>query len=173
MIENMVKNKENYKRTNKKKYVITVYRPPMGTCVYNVLEDVNYVTDEKKQFVLEGTAGELWVIDSGKLQKTYTLTDGSPLTLGYLKSHMTDKGIKIKTTTGVTNWAMFVPMQYQVQVPTSWGDVLTANRPGIPHGAGDFIVCADNNGQPNFKDKWVVNGAIFRDTYDMRGFKNM
>ena len=55
--------RENWKRTHKKKYQIFVCMPPLGTKVYNHLEDTHYVTSEKKPFVLSGTAGEQWVRD--------------------------------------------------------------------------------------------------------------
>ena len=47
-----------YKKTHKKKYMITAYMPPMGTTVTNFLEQANYITTPEKQFVLIGTVGE-------------------------------------------------------------------------------------------------------------------
>ena len=55
----------------------------------------------------------------------------------------------------------------KVDVVTSWGEVLHANRDGVPHGEGDFIVfAADHNGKINKNDSWVVNGEIFLKTYE-------
>lgn len=170
-------NVTNWKRTSKKKYQIYVCMPPLGTKVYNQLEDVHYETSEKKPFVLSGTAGEQWVIDPAKLFKTYQLPNGQPLNLDFLKT----KGhpykvnwFKIETIVDaanpVYNWALFVPKGTQLGVPTSWGDVLTANRSGVPHGLGDYLVCADGGNCPNLADMWVVNGEIFPATYDMRAF---
>ena len=66
---------------------------------------------------------------------------------------------------------MRVPVNQKISINTAWGDVLQVNAPGVKHGKGDFIVCAvDNNGQPMLNDRWVVNGLIFEDTYDMRPF---
>ena len=48
----------NWKRTSKKKYQIYVCMPPLGTKVYNFLENAHYETSEKKPFVLSGTVGE-------------------------------------------------------------------------------------------------------------------
>ena len=76
----------NWKRTSKKKYQIYVCMPPLGTKVYNFLEDVHYETSEKKPFVLSGTVGEQWVIDPAKLFKTYRLPNGQPLNLDFLKT---------------------------------------------------------------------------------------
>lgn len=74
-----------------------------------------------------------------------------------------------------TNWAMLIPKSIQnFPVQTFWGDTLLANRPGIGHGFGDFLVCADNGcGQPNLNDVWVVNGEVFPRTYDLHSFPNM
>ena len=52
------------------------------------------------------------------------------------------------------------------KVSTSWGEDLTANREGIPHGNGDFIVYANKDGKPNPDDRWVVNGMVFENTYE-------
>lgn len=54
-----------------------------------------------------------------------------------------------------------------MEVETSWGEVLTANRSDIPHGDGDWIVFAnDGYGQPDENDSWVVNGLVFENTYE-------
>lgn len=37
-----------YKKTHKKKYMITAYMPPMGTTVTNFLEQANYITTPEK-----------------------------------------------------------------------------------------------------------------------------
>ena len=69
---------------------------------------------------------------------------------------------------GYTNYCFHLPtgiVDFPVQ--TSWGTTLVANRKGIKHGVGDFLVCSMNtDGSPNFNDVWVVNGAIFVDTYN-------
>ena len=177
-------NPENYKRTHKKKYTIEASMPPEGTVVFNVLENTMYKTSSEKQFVLTGTIGEQWVIDVNKLCKTYTFEDGTPINKESLSRKVVRgykdnipcpciKPFKITSIPGVDNWAIHVPKQYVFQIPTAWGDVLTVNNPDQSHGKGDYIVCADAGGYPNLNDRWVVNGEIFADTYDMRAFPNM
>lgn len=174
---------QNYKRTHKKKYEITACMPPEGTRVFNKLERAQYVTSNEKQFVLTGTVGEQWVIDVNKLCSSYCFPDGRPLdkrTLsGMVKAHIQNgmkvpviHSFKVATLPGPYCWALRVPTNYCFQIPTSWGDMLTVNAPGVPHGRGDYLVCADGGGIPNMGDRWVVNGAIFPDTYDMRAFAN-
>lgn len=45
--------------------------------------------------------------------------------------------------------------------------MLHTNLPNAPHGDGDYLVCANKDGQPDLSDVWVVNGAVFPNTYDM------
>lgn len=165
-----------FKQTRKKRYDVYMCMPARGTNVINKLEGAQYETSDNKPFVLSGTVGEKWVIDANKLAKTYTFADGSPITPETLQTRLKNGIIDwVRLTTkqaGVDiNFAAHLPLSvtnYPVQ--TSWGDVLYANRDGIPHGKGDFIVCASINGQPNLNDVWVVNGEVFPTTYDMRAF---
>lgn len=167
---------KNYKRASKKQYEIWCCMPEVGTNVHNHLENADYVTNEQKKFVLSGTVGEQWVIDIGKLMKTYTFVDGMEINPDTLRRKLVSGSktigwFKVKTRPDVTpGWACFVPVQYQFPIATSWGDTLTGNRPGVQHGYGDFIVCTDAGGQPNGNDRWIVNGAIFVNTYDNRGW---
>lgn len=176
-----VSNTSNWKRTHKKQYEVYMCRPKIGTVVVNKFEGSKYVTDNNKQFVLSGTCGEQWVIDAAKMAKTYVFANGERITPSSLRSRMLASGeidwIKLKTITDenirVSNWALFLPLNNRTvgfPVNTSWGDVLYANRSGVSHGKGDFLVCSDDGGRPNLKDVWVVNGNIFATTYDMRAF---
>ncbi len=170
-IEQELMNPNNWKMTRKKSYVIHVSKPRPGTGVKNHLEGSTYTTDQDKQFVLRGTANEQWVIDIGKLCKTYTDAQGRPITEDLLRSKMNQDGtidwfpITPIIAGAPRNWAFHLPLSVKnFPVQTSWGDTLYANRPGVSHGRGDFLVCADAGGQPNLQDVWVVNGAIFPDT---------
>ena len=168
-----------FKQTRKKKYNVYMCMPPKGTQVTNRLEGSHYQTDENKPFVLSGTVGETWVIDANKLAKTYTFADGSTITSESLKSKLKNGLIDwVKLTTKQVgmdiNFAAHLPLSIKnYPVPTSWGDILYANRDGVSHGNGDFLVCASINGQPNYNDMWVVNGEIFPSTYDMRAFPGL
>lgn len=179
-IMQVVSNPKNWKKTHKKSYEVYVCRPLPGSQCTNILEGTQYVTDKNKQFIISGTVGETWVIDINKLAKTYTFSDDTPITPDTLKSKCTKDGQmdwqKMRTRADANiNWAILIPKSIQnFPVQTSWGDTLLANRPGIKHGLGDFLVCADNGcGQPNLNDMWVVNGEVFPTTYDLHAFPNM
>lgn len=150
--------------------------------VYEFLSKNAYIVNEQKRFVLSGTQGELWTIDANKLAKTYTFADGTQITKESLKSKMKTNDViatmdwqmlESKGASGETNFAMHVSMPDIFQVQTAWGSVLNGNDPSLGHGKGDFIVCAVNpDGTPNIGDRWIVNGLIFGDTYDNRGWSD-
>lgn len=135
----------------------------------------------RDRVILVGTQGEMWAIKFSKLAQTYDIvnSDGSvtPIIYQSLSTKVKDGGIpwtriRTKKDAGVV-MACFVPAEYQMQIATSWRAVLDVNAEGIPHGKGDFIMAACNpDGTPNMNDRWVVNGLIFRDTYDNRGWSN-
>jgi hypothetical protein len=173
-------NPKNWKKTHKKVYYAWICRPVPGTKCTNRLEGANYTTDQNKQFIISGTVGETWVIDFAKLAKTYMFADGTFIDNNTMKAKLGRDGqmdwVKVITQSQrpVQNWAIHLPLSIKnFPVNTSWGDTLLANRDGIGHGKGDFLVCADMNGQPNLNDVWVVNGEIFPSTYDLHAFPNM
>lgn len=153
-------------QTGKVEYTIQGKMVSEETEVYNQLEDVHYTAQPNGiDVILKGTAGEEWVTKLSKVLTTYTKPDGSELTEA---DFLPDTFIDLKTKSSTGYYAMFIPVKLKVTVKTSWGDVLHANRDGIPHGAGDYLVMSTNeDGEPNFHDIWIVNGEIFPNTYDM------
>ena len=150
------------KQFKKGAYTIKAEVVVPGTKVYNYLEDANYVTNEEKCVVLTGTAGEQWPVTIAKLAKTYQYTDGSVITA----NNLPEGQFEVATIVSDDADTIFAEqVQDQQQIQTSWGETLTANRDGVPHGDGDWIVYANKDGQPNPDDRWVVNGCIFADTY--------
>ena len=150
------------KKFAKMMYTISVRLLAAGESCENYLEGCTYAYSENKPFLLKGTVDEMWPIDPVKLCKTYELLDGSAIN----PAEITGEWLTIRVKEDACPiWAEQVPVGKQVQVATSWGDVLTANRDGVPHGEGDFIVAADDNGKPSETDRWIVNGAVFSNTY--------
>lgn len=166
-----------WKRTGKKKYEIWATIAQPGVTVKNILELSEYVTDANKCVVLSGTLGEQWTVTLKRLAETYTFATGEGINIGSIVKHMrhaSDGWMKVATIPGqLVNYAMFLDINQFRNVPisTSWGELLFANRDGIDHGDGDFLVCGMNpDGSPNFNDMWVVNGKIFLGTYNLQGF---
>ena len=132
-------------------YDVTIEKVKPGTKVHNKLENSDYVTDDDRCFVVTGTAGEQWPVNGDKLKSKYGLDpdsvkDGEPTT-----AHVNGGNDGI--------WA--VPVTGSHKIETSWGDVLETNAAGVEHGDGDYIV----SNSPDFSDTWVVNGAVFGNTY--------
>lgn len=146
----------------KKSYAMKAEVVAIGTEIYNFLEDCHYTTNEAKCVKLIGTVGEEWPVTLEKLAKTYTLADGTPITQENIPAGVFD----IVTIVDDSAETIFAEQTIeQTKVSTSWGEVLTANREGVPHGNGDFIVFANKDGKPNPDDSWVVNGMVFNNTY--------
>ena len=146
----------------KKSYAMKAEVVAIGTEIYNFMEDCHYTTNEAKCVKLIGTVGEEWPVTLEKLAKTYTLADGTPITQENIPAGVFD----IVTIVDDSAETIFAEQTIeQTKVSTSWGEVLTANREGVPHGDGDFIVFANKDGKPNPDDSWVVNGMVFNNTY--------
>lgn len=103
-------------------------------------------------YILRGTVGEFWIINRDKFIKTYEKTETPGI-------------VKTKADGGFV-FAKRIPMGTEFDINTSWGTTLHGNTPGIEHGKGDCIVCAANeDGTRNENDQWIVNGAVFVNTY--------
>ncbi len=151
------------KEYRKMNYTIKAEKVAAGTEIYNFLEDCLYTTDETNCIKLIGTVGEQWPVTIERLASTYTLIDGTPITA----ENIPEGVFKIATIVDESAKTIFAEqVTEKVQVVTSWGKTLTANRDGVPHGKGDYIVSANKDGQPNPDDRWVINGMVFIKTYE-------
>lgn len=77
--------------------------------------------------------------------------------------------------TAYTNYCFHLPLSVKnFPVKTADGETLIANREGIAHAVGDFILCSMTpDGLPNLRDVWVVNGEVFLDTYNKVNVKGL
>ena len=150
--------------TGKTEYQVKGMTVAEDTPVYNRLEDVHYVAHPNgEDVVLTGVVGEQWVGKLSKVIKTYTKLDGTALTA---EDFQPGVEVTMKTKADAGYFAYFIPAKYHVSVNTAWGDVLHANRTGIEHGEGDYLVCrVGEDGKPDMSDVWVVNGSTFPLTY--------
>ena len=150
------------KEYNKGNYTMKAEKVAPGTELYNYLEDCHYTTSEDKCIKLIGTVEEVWPVTPEKLAKTYNYVDGTLIDV----NNIPEGEFEIITIVGDSAETIFAErVTKQVKVETSWGEVLTANRDGVPHGNGDYIVYANKDGKPNPNDRWVVNGLVFENTY--------
>lgn len=156
--------------TGKTDYTIQGMMVSADREVYNYLEDVYYTAQPNGiDVILKGTSDEEWVTKLSKVITTYTKADGTALTA---EDFVPDTWITLKTIPTTGNFACFVPVTVKLTVNTAWGDVLHVNRSGVPHGAGDYLVCAvGEDGKPDLTDVWVVNGLSFVNNYDMTNAK--
>lgn len=154
--------------TGKTEYTIQGMMVSQEISFHNDLENVDYtVADDGESVVLKGTVGEQWVTKLEKVLETYTKADGTALTAeDFTGSKDTFIDLKTKAEPD-TNFACFVPADVRLTLNTAWGDVLHVNDPVSEHGYGDYLVCPNKDGAPDFSDVWVVNGAIFANTYDV------
>ena len=137
------------------------------TSFHNELEVTDYtVTDDGVTVILKGTLGEMWASKLPKVISTYTRLDGSVLSEDDFAAK--DRYIDILALPEPDSYyAMYVPLGISVTVETEWGDVLHSNLTGAPHGEGDYIVCrADENGEPDLSDIWILNGVVFSKYYE-------
>lgn len=137
---------------------------------HNDFEVTDYtVTDDGETVVLKGQFGEMLASKLPKVIATYTKPDGSEL--GKEDFAVKDTYIEIATRSEPdTYWAMHIPVDISVAIPTAWGDVLHSNLPNAPHGDGDYLVCRrDASGGPDLSDVWILNGVVFPVYYSGRG----
>ena len=161
MVLEKYNNQNNYIPVVKKVFQRQLYMPKEGTIIYNHLEKSSYVVDKNKPYVLIGSKKEEWCVDKKTLLKSYELSEE--------EIDKFEVGMAIKTITtkpGVLQWAMKINLDEQIQIKTSWGEVLISNV-GDGHGNGDWIICSDNGGAPDLNDRWILNGEIFEETIVM------
>lgn len=118
--------------------------------------------------VLLGTQGEMWCVNRSKLNR---YTDGVGKDAGYLfEGEGTVPWTRVVAKAG-DGYAAFVPYSVKgVNITTEEGAVLGVNEgPQMLHGNGDFIVTYKNeDGSIAVKDGWVVNGNVFKNTYNWK-----
>ena len=158
---------EKWFLTGKRAYTVKAMMVSKETSFNNELEVTDYtVNDDGVTVILKGAVGEMWASKLPNVISTYTRPDGS--TLSEEDFAVKDEYIDILARPEPdAYYAMHVPQGISVTVETEWGDVLHSNLPGAPHGEGDYIVCcADENGEPDLSDIWILNGAVFPKYYE-------
>jgi hypothetical protein len=170
-----IENAAAYRATEQKQYIAYLSAPKKGTTVRNFVDGACYTVGEQGvSIIVSGTKGELYGISLHRALSEFCLPDGSSLHL-YLKRTFSDKPLlfdwlKVKSIPVVTRFhTLFVPESQKFKFASPSGKVFEVNRLGFDHEGGDFILCSDVGGKPNFGDRWVVSGLLFRNLYTMRG----
>ena len=136
------------KRTD---YKVNIRKVIPGTKVYNHLENCYYTTDEERCYVITGTVGEKWPVNKAKLERAYDIEK-------YIDD--IDKGIPIEVNPKESTERIFAERaQKDIEVHTSWGDVLTAHE-------DDIIAYAVKDNQVDKNDSWVINKDVFDTIYE-------
>ena len=150
--------------------------------LYNYLLKNCYVINDTANMVLCGTEGEMWVTNWDYVCNNYLIYSQNGFVsipsvinskiIEYNGEKLLDWCRVTVKATGERKFACFVPVNQKGGVPISNGIMLKFNTKGVQHGKGDFIVCDSVNGKPNLQSRWVVNGLVFSNTYDNRGWSD-
>ena len=165
--EYLERGREKWFLTGKRAYTVQAMMVSKEVSFHNELEVADYsVDDDGITVILKGAVGEMWASKLPNVISTYTRPDGSALSEDDFAAK--DRYIDILALPEPDSYyAMYVPLGISVTVETEWGDVLHSNLPGAPHGRGDYIVCrANENGEPDLTDIWILNGAVFSKYYE-------
>lgn len=131
--------------------------------------------------VICGTEGELWTTTYDYACKHYqafsynTVISLAQAVNERAKKYGNDNVVPwMRVTSSSSNqyFACFVPVKEKGILMTAQGQVNNYNQLGVVHGKGDFILCESVGGKPNIANRWVVNGLVFSNTYDNRGWQD-
>lgn len=165
--EYLEQSREKWFLTGKREYTVQAMMVSKETTFHNELEVADYtVDDDGITVILKGAVGEMWASKLPNVISTYTRPDGSALSGEDFA--VKDEYIDILARPEPdAYYAMYVPLSISVSVENARGDILHSNLSNAPHGHGDYIVCrADENGEPDLSDIWILNGVVFSKYYE-------
>ena len=150
--------------------------------LYNfIMQNCDVVGQSNNIVVLFGSEGEMWTTtyeSACKMYKAYSYN-----TVVELASALNERVSKYESE-NVVDWirvscqdntaycAVFVLSKERGILQVGIGKGQAYNEPGVAHGRGDFIVCRSVNGKPDLSTSIVVNGLVFSNTYDNRGWQD-
>lgn len=109
------------------------YNVKAVVCTNKNLYVKNYLENAIYPICTPETVGELWGVPLKKVLTQYTKADGSFLSPNDFKPNQV---ITLQSKPSNVCYVAFIPKSHQVTIQTAWGDVLIANRQGVPHGDG-------------------------------------
>lgn len=168
--DDFLKSGFRWKKTMKKDYFVYCRQFPIGTVIYNYLEDCIYEIKSEDEFVISGTRDEKYVVTYDKLISKYRFdfTSGLEIASPKARSLFKDGWVRIYAVTGTERYEATLipyPEQKNAVMAVDFGNgTCSFNKDGIPHGKGDFII-RDTDGTMH-----PVNGIVFVDTYIIDNF---
>lgn len=127
-----------------------------------------------------GVCGQLYATTYAEVSRYYQVFVGGKsvsFSEALLKLGKTINGescldwVKARYTPSDTDyWACFIPESERATLVTLYNATTEINTPGVPHGKGDFVVCPDRNGSPDFNSRAVINGLVFAKTFSSKYF---
>lgn len=167
-------NKRNWKSTHLKEFKCNICKPPIGTKIFNSNTGEEQVVTSNTPYVLAYPNGMMQLVDLDTIKNNCTKS-GKPVT---------DAVIHNLTIKNLINWATFtfksntskylvvqLPVNKREYVNFQVGDFI-ANKQGINHGEGDYIVCPEiADGTPDLRYAAVINGLLFPIIYSMTSLR--
>lgn len=119
-------------------------------------------------FIVSNRLGEMYCIDWPSLVKWYRFSDGTPFTKEEIQSVIQMQGERMCVhgiaLPGIVRWGLRVSSDREFGILCG-SDYKVVNQQGINHGYGDVILCKDNGGRPDLREKQIVNGLVFDALY--------
>lgn len=176
-----INNLKMWKYVSFKNHNSFISKPKLNTPWVNRLSNISGYTTTSERFILSDPFGDKIGVSLEYLCNYYRFANGDMINEETLNSRLED---------GLMDWEEIVPRPNSnfwvfhldlskygnscknYQIKTNRG-ILIANRNEIKHGSGDFLVCENKYGNPDFNKISVVNGRLFPVMYNMNAFKGL
>lgn len=143
-----------------------------GVVMQAVSSGLVSIVSKPSHLVLCGTEGQFYVSDYSFVRAQYSVfSNNNYVNLDAIPELATKefnwRRVRANSDYAAKTFACFVPVKQSFVLGNQ-----VVNERGIQHGKGDFIVCSKlPNGQPDLRNRWVVNGLVFSDTYNNTGWQ--
>lgn len=142
-----------------------------------------YKINTSNEYVICRPTGDITIVKYSYLQKNFQLLDGTEFVdidekVILKHSRKCNNGFIMDWIRGRHKFnteymALQIPQHIKGYFQTPSGGILGVNCDnGMYQGNGDMVVCDRKNDKPVFQSICVMKGAIFRDTFDNRGWGN-
>lgn len=176
-----INNLKMWKYVSFKNHNCFVSKPKLNTPWVNRLSNISGYTTTSDRFILSDPFGDKIGVSLEYLFNYYKFSNGEAINENSLNARLEDGLMdweEIVSKQGAYFWVFHLDLNKygnkcrNYQIKTNKG-ILIANRSGVQHGVGDFLVCEDRFGKPDFNKMSVVNGRLFVVMYSMNAFKGL